>query len=92
MHTHKVKVTIPGDHHLSLKLPDNFPTGPAEVIVHSEAPSELPIIKLAGVLAPSVPAAATADDPIANALEELRQERRRRGDKIIKDVEGREDP
>jgi len=30
---HKMKVTIPEDHELEIRLPEDFPAGPAEVIV-----------------------------------------------------------
>lgn len=33
MHAHKLKVTIPPDHQLEIQLPEDFPSGPAEVIV-----------------------------------------------------------
>lgn len=33
MHAHKLKVTVPEDHRVELRLPDDFPEGPAEVIV-----------------------------------------------------------
>lgn len=33
MHAHKLKVTVPEDHRVELRLPDDFPEGPAEVTV-----------------------------------------------------------
>ena len=33
MHAHKLNVTVPADHELAIRLPDDFPPGPAEVIV-----------------------------------------------------------
>lgn len=33
MKAHKLKVTVPEDHQLEIRLPDDFPPGPAEVIV-----------------------------------------------------------
>jgi len=33
VHTHKLKVTIQEDHRFEVRLPDDFPEGPAEVIV-----------------------------------------------------------
>lgn len=33
MQAHKLKVTVPEDHQLEILLPDDFPPGPAEVIV-----------------------------------------------------------
>ncbi|HXU29346.1 MAG TPA: hypothetical protein VN851_02110 [Thermoanaerobaculia bacterium] len=32
LHAHKLKVTIPEDHRIEVRLPDDFPEGPAEVI------------------------------------------------------------
>lgn len=40
MQAHKVKVTIPEDHQLEIRLPDDFPSGPAEVIVLATRPVE----------------------------------------------------
>ena len=41
MHAHKLNVTIPTDHHVAIRLPDDFPAGPAEIIVlATRAPSE----------------------------------------------------
>ena len=33
MHAHKLKVTVREDHRVEVRLPDDFPEGPAEVIV-----------------------------------------------------------
>jgi len=35
MHAHKLQITVPRDHdrEISVRLPDDFPSGPAEVIV-----------------------------------------------------------
>lgn len=33
MQAHKMKVTVPKEHHLEIRLPDDFPPGPAEIIV-----------------------------------------------------------
>jgi hypothetical protein len=30
---HKLKITVPESHRLEIRLPDDFPSGPAEVIV-----------------------------------------------------------
>lgn len=42
MHAHKLKVTIPKDHRIELRLPEDFPAGPAEVIVlaHPAGPGQ----------------------------------------------------
>lgn len=41
MHAYKLNVTILPDHELAVRLPDDFPSGPAEVIilVEREAPA-----------------------------------------------------
>lgn len=69
-----MKVTIPADHHVTFTLPEEFPAGPAEVIVLAEALPTKHVIRLAGVLAPEEEPL-TPGDPIADALGELRQER-----------------
>ena len=33
MHAHKLNVTVSADHEIAIRLPDDFPPGPAEVIV-----------------------------------------------------------
>lgn len=33
MQSHKMNVTIPADHEVAIRLPDDFPLGPAEIIV-----------------------------------------------------------
>ena len=33
MKAHKMKVTIPEDHEVEIRLPQDFPAGPAEIIV-----------------------------------------------------------
>jgi hypothetical protein len=33
MHAHKLNVTVPDDHEIVIQLPDDFPPGPAEIIV-----------------------------------------------------------
>lgn len=33
MHAHKLKVTVREDHRVEVRLPEDFPEGPAEVIV-----------------------------------------------------------
>jgi hypothetical protein len=37
MHAHKLSVTVPPDHELAIRLPNDFPPGPAEVIVLAAA-------------------------------------------------------
>ncbi|HEY0510497.1 MAG TPA: hypothetical protein VGH73_01250 [Thermoanaerobaculia bacterium] len=38
MQAHKQRVTIPDDHQLEIRLPEDFPPGPAEVIVLAGSP------------------------------------------------------
>lgn len=39
MHAHKLKVTIQEDHRVEVRLPADFPEGPAEVIVLTNRPA-----------------------------------------------------
>jgi hypothetical protein len=86
MHAHKVKVTIPADHHVTITLPEDFPAGPAEIIVLAEAVSTKRVVRLAGVLAPEQESLAPGD-PIAEALGELRRERAARFASAKQDAE-----
>jgi hypothetical protein len=90
MRTHKIKVTIPADHQLAVRLPDDFPEGPAEVIIQTDSFAEQRIVKLAGILAPQVPPPLHLD-PIADVLQEFRNERQQRFEKLETDAEGQED-
>ena len=81
MRTHKIKVTIPADHQLAVRVPDDFPTGPAEVIIQADSSAEQRIVQLAGVLAPQVPPPPSGD-PIADVLQEFRHERQQRFEKL----------
>lgn len=38
MHTHRLKVMIPEDRQLHVRMPEEVPTGPAEIIVFTETP------------------------------------------------------
>ncbi len=73
------QATVPMDFELAVRLPDDFPAGPAEVIALAGSADERPTVKLAGVLAPDVPPPEDAD-PVADALDELRREREQRFD------------
>ncbi len=75
MRAHRLNVTVPEDHQLRVDLPGDFPPGPAEIIVLTEIPQTRTVVRLGGVLSPSGPDLALDDDPIAEALEELRTER-----------------
>jgi hypothetical protein len=74
MRAHRETVTVAADHRVAVTLPEDFPAGPAEVIVLAEAPQAQRLVKLAGVLAPDREPPPEAD-PIAEALAELRRER-----------------
>lgn len=39
MHTHKTRVTVPQSHRLEIDLPEDFPSGPAEIIILSSPPA-----------------------------------------------------
>jgi hypothetical protein len=58
MQAHKQKVTVPEDHQLEIRLPEDFPSGPAEIII------------LAGP--PESRARDEAQHPMRDALEALR--------------------
>lgn len=90
MRTHKIKVTIPADHQLAVRLPDDFPAGPAEVIILADSSVEQRIVKLAGVLAPQVPPLPHVD-PIADVLQGFRHERQQRFEKLKTDAGVQED-
>ena len=90
MRTHKIKVTIPADHQLAVRLPDDFPEGPAEVTILAVPATEQRIVKLAGVLAPEVPPPAYVD-PIADSLQEFRHERQQRFEKLETEAREQED-
>jgi hypothetical protein len=85
MCTHKIKVIIPADHQLAVKMPDDFPTGPAQMIIQADSSAEQRIVKLAGVLAPHVSPPPQVD-PIADALQEFRHERQQRVEKLEMDA------
>lgn len=40
MAAHRIKVTVLEDHRLEIRLPDEFPLGPAEVTVLTDASQE----------------------------------------------------
>jgi len=43
MHAHKLNVTVQPDHRLAIDLPDDFPQGPAEVIVLAHVQAASPV-------------------------------------------------
>ena len=71
MRSHKVQITIPADHQLAIKLPDDFPAGPAEVTVLTARHANQRVVQLAGVLAPETPQPLLRD-PIDQTLQEFR--------------------
>lgn len=73
MHAYKLQINIEEDHRISMQLPEDFPAGPAEVIVLANAASTREPLRLGGILGTQhVPA---VGDPIAETLQELREER-----------------
>ena len=38
MKAHKMQVTVPEDHQVEIRLPEDFPAGPAEIIVLTGSP------------------------------------------------------
>ena len=73
MQAHKLRVDIPEDHRLTLDLPAGFPAGPAEVIVLAVPRGGRRVVRSGGALSPGQPQ--PKDDPIAEVLRELREER-----------------
>ena len=90
MRTYKIKVTIPADHQLAVRVPDDFPTGPAEVIIQADSSAEQRSVKLAGVLTPQAPPSPQVD-PIADVLQEFRHERQQRFEKLETEARVQED-
>lgn len=85
MQAHKLKVTVPEDHRLSLALPQDFPTGPAEVIVLAVPQRRRKVVRAAGALSPEGPL--PEGDPIGEALQELREERAERLERVVGKIE-----
>lgn len=79
MRAHKLKATVQKDHRLQVELPDDFPSGPVEVIVLAPQREDRKIVRMAGVLGASIQEV-PMEDPIAEALDELRQERAKQFD------------
>jgi len=84
MYAHKTKVNIPANHELTFKLPDSFPAGLAEVIILASSSTGGQFVKLAGVLA-TKESRVLNGDPIADSLQEFRQERKQRFEKFKTD-------
>jgi hypothetical protein len=74
MQAHKVRVDVPEDHRITVELPEGFPAGPAEVIVLAAGGEGRRIVKAGGTLGSGEPVE-EGEDPIANVLRELREER-----------------
>ncbi len=77
MRVHKLHVTVPSDHRLAVQLPEDFPAGPAEVIVLA-ARAGRRIVALGGVLGGQTASLTAGEDPIGRALDDFRAERRER--------------
>jgi hypothetical protein len=74
MQAHKVRVEVPEDHRITVDLPEGFPAGPAEVIVLAAGGEGRRIVRAGGSLS-GVEPVTEGEDPIADALDELRHER-----------------
>lgn len=74
MQAHKVRVDVLEDHRITVELPEGFPAGPAEVIVLAAGGERRRIVRAGGELS-AVEPVAEGEDPIADALDELRRER-----------------
>lgn len=79
MRAHKLKANVQKDHQLHVELPEDFPPGPVEVIVLAPQREDRKIVRMAGVLGASLQEV-PAGDPIAEALDELREERAKQFD------------
>jgi hypothetical protein len=72
MRAYKLQVQIEADHQLSMRLPEDFPSGPAEVIALVREANERKPLRLVGTLAPTHRIDKGEGDPIADALHDLR--------------------
>ncbi|WP_437594215.1 hypothetical protein [Sorangium sp. So ce1000] len=79
MHAYKLNVNVADDHRVAVTLPEDFPSGPAEVIVLAVAPKERKLVRVLGSLCSAAPPSVEGD-PVSDALAELRDERARRFD------------
>jgi hypothetical protein len=75
MHAHKLDITVPSDRRISLELPEDFPTGPAELIVLAAPAQRQRIVRLGGTLGGGA-TPAPSHDIIADVLDEMRHDRR----------------
>jgi len=88
MNAHKLRVTIPQDHdrEISVRLPDDFPAGPAEVIVLADARSSLPDVgqPTAAALAELLAFQPTAEEEkVLDDFESFREEHPFRLDSLL---------
>ncbi|KYF94904.1 hypothetical protein BE17_42655 [Sorangium cellulosum] len=74
MRAYKLNVNVADDHRISVELPEDFPPGPAEVIVLAVTPTERRLVRVLGSLGGAAPPS-VEKDPVAGALAELRAER-----------------
>lgn len=86
MRAHKLKTTIPEDHRLNLEVPGDLPAGPAEIIILAPAPEERKIVRLGGVLGGGEDWLREQGNPIAEVLDEVREERQALLDRKQKDL------
>ena len=80
MQAHKIQITVPKSHQITFAIPDDFPEGPAEVVILSASSPPKKIVKLSCALSPDIPPPLD-HDPIADSLNELREERNLRFEK-----------
>ncbi|WP_437760511.1 hypothetical protein [Sorangium sp. So ce1389] len=71
MKAHKLDVNVADDRRIAITLPEDFPPGPAEVIVLAVPPTVRRLARVLGSLASATPPPPEVD-PTADALAELR--------------------
>jgi hypothetical protein len=79
MRAYKLNVNVAEDHRLAVELPEDFPPGPAEVIVLAVPREERRLVRMLGSLGSAAPSSVEGD-PVADALAKIRSERARRFD------------
>ena len=81
MRAHKLTVDVPADHKVELRLPADFPPGPAEIIVLASY-AQGRHVSLGGVLTPEG-LVSEDEDPIQAELDALRRQRADRLGRLI---------
>jgi hypothetical protein len=79
MQAYKLNVNVADDHRVAVQLPEDFPSGPAEVIILAVPSKERRLVRVLGSLGSAAPPSVEGD-PVADALAALRSERARRFD------------